>query len=91
MARKPTETATGTITTRIGVLSDGEVVAVESVGRDLYLTITGQKIARRAVWARQAARSWIPLSAAWLVTDIKDPVRKIEIRHNGKLIDWTPL
>jgi hypothetical protein len=43
MARKPTETATGTITTRIGVLSGGEVVALESIGRDMYLTAGGAK------------------------------------------------
>lgn len=91
MARKPTEKPTGTITTRIGVLSGGEVVALESIGREMYLTIGGAKIARRALSASKGARSWIPLSRGWLVTDIKDPMRKLEIRRNGQPLEWTPL
>jgi hypothetical protein len=91
MARKPIETATGTIKTRIGVLTGGEVIALESVGRDMYLTVGGARIARRAVSARKGVRSWIPLSRAWLVTDIKDPIRKLEIRRNGRPLEWTPL
>ena len=91
MASKPTEKAAGTIITRIGVLSGGEVIALETVGREMYLTIRGAKIARRGLSAKSGVRTWVAVSPAWLVTDVKDPMRKIEIRHNGRLLDWTLL
>jgi hypothetical protein len=90
MARKPTETATGTITTRIGVLSGGEVVALESVGRDMFLTINGEKIARRGHPKRNGAKTWIPVKQGWIVLDTNGPF-SLQIKHNGKLLEWSPL
>jgi hypothetical protein len=88
MARKPTETATSTITTRIGVLTGGEVVALESVGRDLFLTVNGVKIARRGQRKKGGAKSWIPTKQDWFVIDTNGPL-SLQIKHNGKMLEWS--
>jgi hypothetical protein len=90
MARKPTETVQAQ-SPPIGVLSGGEVVALESVGRDLFFTVNGVKIARRALSVGRGIRSWITPEPSLVGDRRKDPVRKIEIRRRGKLLDWTPL
>ena len=86
MARKPTETATGTITTRIGVLSGGEVVALESVGREMFLTINGVQIALRVNWKDK--KSWVSVKQGWIVLDTNGPL-SLQIKHNGKILEWS--
>ena len=87
MARKPTETPTGTITTRIGVLSGGEVVALESVGREMFLTVNGVQIARRG-YPKKGAKTWIPVRLGWIVIDTNGPL-SLQIKHNGKILEWS--
>jgi hypothetical protein len=86
MARKPTETATGTITTSIGVLSGGEVVALESVGREMFLAINGVQIALRINW--KGKKSWVSVKQGWIVLDTNGPL-SLQIKHNGKLLEWS--
>ena len=88
MARNPIEKAPSIITTRIGVLSGGEVVALESVGRDLFLTINAEKIARRGQRKRGGAKTWIPTKQGWMVIDTNGPLA-IEIKYNGKPLKWS--
>jgi hypothetical protein len=89
MARKPTETATGTITTRIGVLGGGEVVALESVGREMFLTVNGVQIARRVLHPKLKVRkTWIPTKQGWFVIDTNGTL-SLQIKHNGKLLEWS--
>jgi hypothetical protein len=85
MARKLTEKATGTITTRIGILSGGEVVALKSVGRYLFLTIDGVQIAERG---RVGGKPWVPVLGDWTVTDTGNPLEP-EIKRNGVTIPWS--
>ncbi len=85
MARKPTGTATGTITTRLGVLSGGEVVALESVGRYLFLTINGVQVAQRG---RVGGKPWVPVLDAWVVADTGNPLEP-EIKRNGLTVPWS--
>jgi hypothetical protein len=90
MARKPPKKAiTGTIITRIGVLSGGEVVALESVGSDLFLTINGQKIVRRKPMGK-GTKTWIPVKQGWMVLDTNGPF-SLQISRDGKLLDWSSL
>ena len=86
MARKPSETAS-TITTRIGVLSGGEVIALETEGRNLFLTIDGVKIAQRVNW--KGEKSWLPVKRGWLVLDTNGALG-LQIKHNGKVLEWSP-
>jgi hypothetical protein len=83
MAQKREPTS---ITTTLGFLKTGEVVALESAGRDMYLTIDGVKIARRTL--PKGVKTWIPVTPGWMVIDTNGPLA-IQIKHNGKLLDWT--
>lgn len=89
MARKAqtpvTETATRTI---LGVLSGGERVVLEMVGRDLWLTIEGVQIARRGRLGSKGVKTWIPVHRRWLVRDTDGPLG-IQIMHNGVEVEWT--
>lgn len=73
------------IRTTLGLLKTGEVVALESLGREMYLTIDGLKIARRKLPKR--VKTWMPLKLGWMVIDTDGPPA-IQIKHNGKLLEW---
>ena len=88
MARKPTEKVAGTISTRIGVLSGGEVVALESVGRDLFLTVNGVKIASRGHPNRTGTKTGITVKQGWMVLDTNGPF-SLKIKRDGKVLDWS--
>jgi hypothetical protein len=91
MPRKPTKWTATTVKTTIGGLSSGEVVALESLGRDMFLTINGVKIARRVLHPKLNERkSWIPVNKGWIVIDTDGPL-SLQIKHNGKILEWSPL
>jgi hypothetical protein len=73
------------IRTTLGSLKTGEVVALESVGRGMYLTIDGVKIARRTF--SKGVKAWTPVEPRWMVIDANRPL-EIHIKRNGKLLDW---
>jgi hypothetical protein len=88
MARKggPQSTST-TIKTTIGFLSGGEKVVLESVGHEMWLTISGVRIAKRGRPGRKRVKRWIPMERGWIVRDTNDRLA-IQIMHNGIPIDW---
>lgn len=59
-----------------------------SEGRDLFLSIDRVKIARRV--NPKGTKYWVPVKQGWMVLDIDGPFG-LEIKHNGRLVDWTPL
>lgn len=73
------------IRTTLGFLRTGEVVALESLGREMYLTVDGVKIARRRL--SKGGKSWIIVKPEWMVIDTNGPLA-IQIKHKGKLLEW---
>jgi hypothetical protein len=86
MAQKREPSPPTSIRTTLGFLKTGQVVALESEGREMYLTVDGVKIARRAL--PKGVKTWISVAPGWMVIDTNGPLA-IQIKHNGKLLDWT--
>jgi hypothetical protein len=53
----------------------------------MFLTIDGQKIARRVNW--KAEKSWVSDKQGWQVLDTNGPL-SLQIKHNGKPLKWSP-
>jgi hypothetical protein len=88
-APRPQTPATETLTrTTLGILSGGEKIVVELVGRELWLTIGGVQIARRGHRGSKQVRDWRPVHRGWRVRDTDDP-KAIRIMHNGLEVEWT--
>jgi hypothetical protein len=68
-------------------LEGGEKLALESVGRSMWLTINGLHIAQRKLW--RGIKTWRPVRQGWMVTDTNGPLA-IQISRNGKSLEWHP-
>jgi hypothetical protein len=90
MPRKPTESTGATIKTAIGHLSGGEEVALESIAHDMFLTISGVKVARRGRKGTKRGKAWISVKQGWMVLDTNGPF-SLEIKRDGNLLGWSPL
>lgn len=86
MARTPNKPPVE-VTTPIGVLRGGEKVALETVGVHLFVTVHGERIAKR-LW-RKGEKRWLPMKKGWEVFDAADPL-KLRIMHDGVEVHWSP-
>ena len=85
--KRNTPPTTTPIRTTLGFLEGGEKLALESVGRSMWLTINGLRIAQRKLW--RGIKTWIPVRQGWMVTDTNGPLA-IQIRRKGKSLEWHP-
>src|SRR6516165_64908 len=85
--KRNTPPTTTPIRTTLGFLESGEKLALESVGRSMWLTINGLRIAQRKLW--RGIKTWIPVRQGWMVTDTNGPLA-IQIRRKGKSLEWHP-
>jgi hypothetical protein len=78
-----------TVTTTIGFLIGGGEVALEMVGHNLFVTIDGERIAKRerAGAKSKVVKYWIPVNHRYTVTDTDHPL-EIEIEHDGVRLEW---